>query len=353
MALSQRPSIVAIGDSLTEYGFKSDNTTSTPSTDGWLSLLAQMFVGRADVLNRGTSGYTSNQALQMVRYCVPKTRLALVMIGFGTNDAAAPGSLQHVHVDVYERNLRDVGHALLSDPTYGRPVVLFISPSKPTPRWIKDVRDPEVYAQYTNRCARVAAELSCGFVNMFDALCDFHLSDGLHLNAKGNQLLFELVVQQINTCAPSVAALPVVTEYWQMLLTRTQLPPLLLSRDTYYIYRLPSDVATDTLPSDALRGSFSSITRTRDELSIVTTCSSLSIEGQQRASTVWRAVHFGVQLDFSLIGVLSGVLNVLKSANVSVFCIATYDTDWILFDVNKTEIVTEALVASQYQVKDE
>ena len=58
----RRPRIVLFGDSLTEFSFGGDFGGTTRS--GWGSLLAQAFVRKADVYNRGYSGYTTTMAVE-------------------------------------------------------------------------------------------------------------------------------------------------------------------------------------------------------------------------------------------------------------------------------------------------
>ena len=85
-----RPAFITFGDSITQRGF----------APGWSSLLADAYVRRVDVINRGYSGYNSRWALQLLdrvfpsppagasATAAPPARLATVW--FGANDAALP-----------------------------------------------------------------------------------------------------------------------------------------------------------------------------------------------------------------------------------------------------------------------
>jgi lysophospholipase L1-like esterase len=55
----ERPLIYLIGDSITQYGTKT-------SQSGWGSLLIEYYEGKADVINRGVSGYTSQMLISIV-----------------------------------------------------------------------------------------------------------------------------------------------------------------------------------------------------------------------------------------------------------------------------------------------
>lgn len=55
--LELRPKILLLGDSITQWAFR---------PGGWGNLLAQHYMRRADVVNRGFSGYNSSWILQAV-----------------------------------------------------------------------------------------------------------------------------------------------------------------------------------------------------------------------------------------------------------------------------------------------
>ena len=80
-----RPTFVGFGDSITQRGF---------APGGWLSLLADTYVRRADVVNRGYSGYNSRWALPLLDRAFPLGAAAappaLATVWFGANDAALP-----------------------------------------------------------------------------------------------------------------------------------------------------------------------------------------------------------------------------------------------------------------------
>lgn len=108
-----------------------------------------------------------------------------------------------------------------------------------------------------------------------------------------------------------------MTTEWQLTLT-------LLSEE-FAICRLPPDAPQ---PAWASAGSFASVTRTREELS-VTCVASAAPEGvlTQRG---WRCLK--VEGPFALettVGVLAALAGPLASAGVSVYVISTYDTDYL------------------------
>ncbi len=83
------------------------------------------------------------------------------------------------------------------------------------------------------------------------------------------------------------------------------------------------------IPAWALQNrSLLSITYTSDELSIV--CPASVVPQGVRSETNWRAIKVQGMLDFSLTGILASLAAPLASANIPLFAISTFDTDYIL-----------------------
>lgn len=88
-------------------------------------------------------------------------------------------------------------------------------------------------------------------------------------------------------------------------------------------------------------GRFSSVTRTASELSIV--CEASRVPGEVRAERDWRALVVAGPLDFSEVGVLAALTATLAAAEVSVFAISTFDTDYLLVRDASLTTAIEAL----------
>ena len=71
-----------------------------------------------------------------------------------------------------------------------------------------------------------------------------------------------------------------------------------------------------------------SLTRTPDELSIV--CEERLVPDEVRAERGFRALRLKGPIDFAATGVLSAVVAPLADASISVFALATYDTDYVM-----------------------
>ncbi|HEY7075980.1 MAG TPA: ACT domain-containing protein [Solirubrobacteraceae bacterium] len=113
------------------------------------------------------------------------------------------------------------------------------------------------------------------------------------------------------------------------------------------VCRLP---ASERVPSWALElhHAFLSLTRTRDELSVV--CPEVAVPPDTDAETGWRALTVAGPLDFALSGVLASLAAPLGEAGVSVLAIATHDTDHLLVRAADLDRALGALAAAGHEV---
>lgn len=95
-------------------------------------------------------------------------------------------------------------------------------------------------------------------------------------------------------------------------------------KDDFTIYQLGID---QTVPPQIFDSGFYSITRTDDEVSIVTNCKP-DLE-DVKCSKNWKGFKVDGILDFSLVGILNDITKPLKDNNISVFVISTFNTDYI------------------------
>ena len=96
---------------------------------------------------------------------------------------------------------------------------------------------------------------------------------------------------------------------------------------------LPLRLAVCRLPAEAalpswLRGSFTSVTRTPYELSIV--CDDDAVPADVQAERGWRALQVEGPIPFEVTGVAAALVAPLAEAKISVFLLATFDTDYLL-----------------------
>ncbi|KAF0692369.1 Aste57867_16546 [Aphanomyces stellatus] len=193
------PTLVVIGDSFTQFG-------ADPATHGFVAALANDYVRRADVLNRGVEGWTTRSWRakwpQLLVAWQTRTPI-LVAIFLGADDAAIG-----VPLDEYTTNIM----ALVTDTRAAIPdtPILILTP----PPVDATKADLGAYAAACVSMAAAAANVSV--LDLWTALQldspDMHLNDRLHLNAKGNALVHALLIQHIETSLPALApaALPYV-----------------------------------------------------------------------------------------------------------------------------------------------
>jgi uncharacterized protein len=82
------------------------------------------------------------------------------------------------------------------------------------------------------------------------------------------------------------------------------------------------------LPDWASSGTLFSVTATATETSLV--CGARGVPRKVRQQGPFVAFSVQGTLDFSLTGVLAGLLVPLADAGISVFTLSTFDTDWVL-----------------------
>jgi hypothetical protein len=96
--------------------------------------------------------------------------------------------------------------------------------------------------------------------------------------------------------------------------------------------------ADDVIPEVILQQEFYSVTKTDEELSIVVD-SDVDVKSDI-VECNWRAIKIVGVLDFSLIGILAKISTILAQAEISIFAISTYNTDYILL---KDDVLEKAI----------
>ncbi|MDE2834537.1 MAG: ACT domain-containing protein [Bacteroidota bacterium] len=93
----------------------------------------------------------------------------------------------------------------------------------------------------------------------------------------------------------------------------------------YAIARLAPEAA---VPAWALQGGFHSVTKTPDELSVVTEES--WVPADVEAARGWTLFELVGPFDFDQVGILGAVIGPLTAAAIPVMVIATFGTDFLL-----------------------
>lgn len=105
----------------------------------------------------------------------------------------------------------------------------------------------------------------------------------------------------------------------------------------------------DDVPAWAFAGPFASVTRTRDELSVV--CPERDVPAGVLFEGGWRCLGVVGQLDFTLAGVIASLSAPLASAGVPIFVVSTYDSDYLLVKEERLGRAREALIAAGHTVR--
>ncbi|KAJ1675358.1 isoamyl acetate-hydrolyzing esterase, partial [Spiromyces aspiralis] len=203
---------------------------------GYVAQLSDRYTRKFDVLNRGYSGYNTDMAKILLPQLLSitrsdaqcdSTRLRLLTIFFGANDAALPGSAQHVPLNRYRENLRYLIELVTCpDSDYYSPdthIVLIAPPPVGEKMWGNNKqskgqeldRKNQVTREYAQAVVEVGEEMRIPVVDLWKEIMhrweklprhvrendwdgfDQFTVDGLHLNANGYQILTELLVEII------------------------------------------------------------------------------------------------------------------------------------------------------------
>jgi len=105
------------------------------------------------------------------------------------------------------------------------------------------------------------------------------------------------------------------------------------------------------IPDWALKSPFLSITRTSDELSVVTI--SDTVPAGTLSEKGWRCIKIKGPLSFSETGILSFLIFPLAGSKISVFIISTYETDYIMVKDEHLSAVINILSEGGHTVNHE
>jgi hypothetical protein len=116
---------------------------------------------------------------------------------------------------------------------------------------------------------------------------------------------------------------------------------------TFAICRMAANAA---VPEWALGGSFFTVTRTEDELSIV--CETARVPMGIQVELPWRALKLHGPIPFAVTGVIASLTKPLADAQISVSVVATYDTDYLLVKSDRLGEAIQALRSAGLDVDD-
>jgi len=216
MAGNVQDVIMCLGDSLTQKGW---------SEGGLIQRLAEAYVRKLDVLNRGFGGYQTDWAIQVLEQIFAKQheqhhapKVQLLTIWYGANDAAVDGDSQHVPVNRFKSNLKQMIDMIRSPASsWYSPdtrIVLITPPPVNTDMWNNHTRDFDRTREYAEAVKEVAQETQLPVLDtwttLYDAAgrtmggCSKFLTDGLHLNSAGYEIIYGLLTNAIAEHYPEI-----------------------------------------------------------------------------------------------------------------------------------------------------
>lgn len=125
--------------------------------------------------------------------------------------------------------------------------------------------------------------------------------------------------------------------------------PLALLPQRWMLYRLPPDAPW---PPEVRAAPWAFLARTSDEVSLLLPEDVPAPKGS-RAQGPWRGLRIATTLDFSLVGVLAALSQVLAAAGVPLLAVSTYDTDYFFVPAADLEVAVEALQQAGHRISEE
>jgi len=120
----------------------------------------------------------------------------------------------------------------------------------------------------------------------------------------------------------------------------------MILQETFVICRLDRDAP---IPDWAVQGNLYSVTRTKDELSIV--CPLINVPKGIVCNQGWSCLKVKGPLDLSLTGIISSIASTLERENISLFSISTYDTDYVMVNEKNLEKAIFALTETGHRIE--
>eukprot|EP00392_Amoebophrya_sp_AT5.2_P006763 g6775.t1 len=232
------PKILLVGDSLTQSG----NSVE----EGWAIQLQRIFIRRADVVNRGLSGWTSRWVRSYIgdilKYDLPApppaaehqaeslnaSKVLFATVWLGANDAWLPeSSPKHATpVAEFETNMREICGEILKHTE-----TLFLMSPPPIAEAARQAFALKTYGEskvdrtnahtgaYVKAVEKLSQQLNAEhgpgkkivYVDVFSLLFEKReslLPDGLHLGVEANKLLFDALNRKLAELGLSVSADP-------------------------------------------------------------------------------------------------------------------------------------------------
>ena len=120
---------------------------------------------------------------------------------------------------------------------------------------------------------------------------------------------------------------------------------LKLLENEYSVYKFNPNIS---ISENKFDGEFVSITRTKDEISVVAVSSLL--DNFENVEKGWKIFKVDEILDFGLIGILSKISTLLAEEMISIYVVSTYNTDYIMVKEKNLYNTIEKLRKNGYEI---
>ncbi|WP_026374667.1 ACT domain-containing protein [Aestuariibacter salexigens] len=115
---------------------------------------------------------------------------------------------------------------------------------------------------------------------------------------------------------------------------------------TFCIHSLDVD---QPIPAEILQSPLYFVGKTHDELSVVAP-QDINVSSANETDHDWRVLEVLGPLQLSMVGIMAEIASVLADANVSIFVVSTFETDFFLVKTQDLANATQALHQNGYDV---
>jgi uncharacterized protein len=120
---------------------------------------------------------------------------------------------------------------------------------------------------------------------------------------------------------------------------------LTIFRGTFAIHQM---AANAPVPEYVFKSHFYAIFRTHEELSLLLP-DHIKLKSE-RVERGWSCIKVDGELDFNLVGILANLAAVFAGAQIPIFALSSFSTDYILIKQENVTLAKAALVSAGYQI---
>ncbi|MCT4598639.1 MAG: GDSL-type esterase/lipase family protein [Vallitalea sp.] len=155
-----------------------------------------------NIINSSKNGITTREALDYIESSVLEHRPNVVFIQFGTNDSATNNKYRSL--EEFENNLKNILNQIIklnnrTGLNNCMPIPILITPPPVNENIAKPMHNNSRLNQYVHIIKTLAKDYNCPIIDFYSKLIEIDnytnliLDDGIHLNEKGYDLLFDTI----------------------------------------------------------------------------------------------------------------------------------------------------------------